>query len=986
MRAYDARTGKLRWTFHTVPQPGEFGYDTWPKDAWTYSGNVASWQGMSLDEQRGIVYVATANPVNMFIGRDRLGDNLFGNSLLALDANTGKRIWHFQTVKHDIWDRDLPSPPSLITVRRDGKNVDAVAITTKTGHVFVFDRTNGTPLFPIEYKKYPASTIAGEVASETQPLPTKPEPFARQLLTADMVTTTNTAGACGGDGAVQEDDQQRAVRPAERRVRTPSASLAWMAERNGAGRRSIRTPVCCTSIRTRWCGCTRWPRIRNPARPSAAKTCTTASARRATAMTGRARRRRFHRSWTSPRRCLWPKCGRLCSTAAAACRGSPRWRPTTPTRSCRTSEMASNQACPSLPTAKPVPWDTQYRFTGHHKFLDIDGYPAITPPWGTLNAINMNTGEYAWKIPLGEYPELVAKGLKDTGSENYGGPIVTAGGLVFIAATNYDKKFRAFDKSTGKLVWETTLPFTGNATPATYEINGRQYIVIATSGAGRAPAQRNTRPPQPGARYIAFALPSQREVDRSTKTRRPRTTIEGAMMVLQFRKFAATTVSAIAFFCLSSALVFAQTTGTVTGTVKDDQGGVIPGATVTLISEARGTSLEAVTTATGDFVFSNITGDTYTVRVSMDGFKTAERRGIAVSPGDRVVVGTLNLEVGTLAETVLVSGEAPMIQSQTGERSFTVAQTQVENLPNTGRNFASFAALVPGVVGTTVSAGGNAAISRLGGGTTNFLLDGVSNVDPGGNGQGLQLNMDAIAEVKVLSSAYQAEYGRSSGLQISGVTKSGTNQFHGSFFDIERNWKVECQLLVERAERHCEACVERAGLRIYGRRPHWEGGRAEQPVLLLRPPVRAAHDGRRCQPVPLAHPARASRGFLPVDRQHRRALPLHQRREHGSALLGCRYTGLLPGWRCPRANSSEPPVSARAQRSEDVSRAEYDRPELQPPDRRAGRQAHDPAADGAGRLPGIWKAADIGTACMPRLPPRSRCQARFRGSTTTSRS
>ena len=246
-------------------------------------------------------------------------------------------------------------------------------------------------------------------------------------------------------------------------------------------------------------------------------------------------------------------------------------------------------------------------------------------------------------------------------------------------------------------------------------------------------------------------------------------------------------MSAIAVLCLSSSLVSAQTTGTVTGSVKDDQGGVIPGATVTLVSETRGTSLEAVTTVTGDFVFSNITGDTYLVRISMDGFKTVERRGIAVSPGDRVVVPTLNLQVGALAETVLVTGDAPMIQSQTGERSFTVAQTQVENLPNTGRNFASFAALVPGVVGTTVSAGGNAAISRLGGGTTNFLLDGVSNVDPGGNGQGLQLNMDAIAEVRVLSSAYQAEYGRSSGLQISGVTKSGTNQFHGSFFDIERN-------------------------------------------------------------------------------------------------------------------------------------------------------------------------------------------------------
>ena len=250
----------------------------------------------------------------------------------------------------------------------------------------------------------------------------------------------------------------------------------------------------------------------------------------------------------------------------------------------------------------------------------------------------------------------------------------------------------------------------------------------------------------------------------------------------------------------------------MTGTVKDDQGGVIPGATVTLVSEARGTSLEAVTTATGDFVFSNIIGDTYTGQ-SLDG-RLQDVRAQGASPSVRAIAwwsGTLNLEVGALAETVLVSGEAPMIQSQTGERSFTVAQTQVENLPNTGRNFASFAALVPGVVGTTVSAGANAAITRLGGGTTNFLLDGVSNVDPGGNGQGLQLNMDAIAEVRVLSSAYQAEYGRSSGLQISGVTKSGTNQFHGSFFDIERNSNVECQLLVERSRTALRSLCRKSG-------------------------------------------------------------------------------------------------------------------------------------------------------------------------------
>src|SRR6266571_1895157 len=260
-------------------------------------------------------------------------------------------------------------------------------------------------------------------------------------------------------------------------------------------------------------------------------------------------------------------------------------------------------------------------------------------------------------------------------------------------------------------------------------------------------------------------------------------------MIRPFRHIACATLAAIGWFCLSSAPALAQTTATVAGTVKDAQGGVIPGATVTLLSEARGTSLDAVTNAHGDFVFSNVIGDTYTVKVSMGGFKTSERKAVAVSPGDRVVVGTLTLEVGTLNETVLVAGEAPMIQSQTGDRSFTVAKTQVENLPNSGRNFASFAALVPGVTSTVVAAGANTALARLGGGTTNYLLDGVSNVDPGGNGQGIQLNMDAIAEVKVLSSAYQAEYGRSSGLQISGVTKSGTNQLHGSFYDLERNSK-----------------------------------------------------------------------------------------------------------------------------------------------------------------------------------------------------
>lgn len=506
IRAYDARTGKLRWRFHTVPHPGEFGYDTWPKDAWTYTGNVASWQGMSLDDPRGIVYVATANPVNMFIGRDRLGDNLFANTLLALDANTGKRLWHFQTVKHDIWDRDLPSPPSLFTVRRDGKNVDAVSITTKTGHVFIFDRVTGTPLFPIEYKKYPASNIPGEVASETQPLPTKPEPFARQLLTADMVTRrTPQAHAAAMAQFKKMVSNGQFVPPSVGKDTVSFPGMDGGAEWGGTAFDPDTGLLYVNSNEMVWL----YALAENP-KPGAAVSG------KDLYNTECASCHRDDRTGAPPAIPSLVDISKRMTVAevrAVVFYGSGRMPgfPTLPPD--HTNAIVSyvrdgvESSVPIPANAKPVPWDTQYRFTGHHKFLDIDGYPAITPPWGTLNAIDMNTGEYAWKIPLGEYPELVAKGMPNTGSENYGGPIVTAGGLVFIAATNYDKKFRAFDKKTGKLVWETTLPFTGNATPATYEISGRQYIVIATSGAGRAPAQRNTRPPQAGGRYIAFALP-----------------------------------------------------------------------------------------------------------------------------------------------------------------------------------------------------------------------------------------------------------------------------------------------------------------------------------------------------------------------------------------------------------------------------------------------------------------------------------------------
>jgi quinoprotein glucose dehydrogenase len=505
IRAYDTRTGKLRWSFHTIPHPGEFGYDTWPKDAWTYSGSANNWAGMSLDEARGIVYVPTGSAASDFVGTNRLGDNLFANSLIALEADTGERIWHFQTVKHDLMDRDLPAPPTLVTVRRDGKTIDAVAQTTKSGFVYVFDRTNGTPLFPIEYRRYPKSDIPGEVAADTQPLPARPAPFARQWLTEDVLTTRtpeahkavlqqfrsirsegqfvpgsvgkDTVAFPGMDGGAEWGGP--AFDPESGLLYVNSNEMVWLyslAEVTPPGAsvsgRDLYLKECATCHRDDRSGAP-------PQFPS---------------LIGVGDRM----SEADVRSIVFYGAGRMPSFATLS-----------PSHVNAIGQYVTRgvETIVPIPARTPSPTDLKYFFTGHHKFLDPEGYPAITPPWGTLNAINLNTGEYAWKIPFGEYPELAEKGLKNTGSENYGGPVVTAGGLLFIAATNFDKKFRAFDKGTGELLWETTLPYPGNATPAVYEIEGRQYVVIAASGAGIRHNERNLRPVQSGAAYIAFALP-----------------------------------------------------------------------------------------------------------------------------------------------------------------------------------------------------------------------------------------------------------------------------------------------------------------------------------------------------------------------------------------------------------------------------------------------------------------------------------------------
>ena len=493
IRAYDVRSGNLRWSFHTIPHPGEFGYDTWPKDAWLRSGAANNWAGMSLDAKRGIVYVPTGSAAFDFYGGDRTGDNLFANCLLALDAETGKRIWHFQAVRHDLWDRDLPAPPALLTVKRGGKEIDAVAQTTKQGFVYLFDRTNGNPLFPIEYHEYPRSNLPGETTALNQPLPVRPAPFARQNLSEELLTH-RTADA---------------HRSAEERFRTFRNEGQFVpfslgkdtvvfpgfdggAEWGGPGIDRETGIIYINSNDVAWTGALAENTGANSPRSIYLGQCgichgenLTASPPAIPSLVGVADR-------------FGP--AELAQTIKNGKGRMPGFPNLTGDQIFALVGYLTSGENKELGSAGPPPVAMKYRLTGYRKFLDPDGYPAVAPPWGTLNAIDLNTGEYVWKIPLGEYPELAAKGMKNTGTENYGGPLVTAGGLLFIGATNFDKKFRAFDKRTGELLWETTLPFAGNATPATYLANGRQFVVIAAGG-GKDPRSGS------GGVYVAFALP-----------------------------------------------------------------------------------------------------------------------------------------------------------------------------------------------------------------------------------------------------------------------------------------------------------------------------------------------------------------------------------------------------------------------------------------------------------------------------------------------
>ena len=487
IRAFDVTTGKQRWIFHTIPQPGEFGYETWPKNSYQISGGANAWAGVTVDTKAGMVFAATGSASFDFYGSSRHGDNLFANCVLALNARTGQRVWHFQTVKHDIWDWDLPAAPSLVTVTRNGRPVEAVAQITKTGYVFVLDRRSGTPLFPIEYRRAMESDVNGERAAATQPHPLKPPPFARQRFSEDLVTTRTPEARAAVLAQVRKLRSGGLFTPPSRDGTIIFPGVDGGAEWGGAAFDpdtallyvnsnempwAVRLiPNSDTAVYNAMCAsCHREDRKGSPAAPS---------------LEGIGERRSRAELTTIVRE----GAGRM---------------PGFPDMGSRNIDdvvdfLITGKDKTSDPAVKKDPNWLNYRIDGYTLLRDPDGYPPITPPWGTLNAIDLNAGTIQWTIPFGEYPELVAKGQRNTGSDNYGGPLVTAGGLLFIGATNFDRKFHAYDKLTGALLWETTLPAAGSATPSTYTLGGRQFVVIVCGGG------KNGAPS--GSSIVAFALP-----------------------------------------------------------------------------------------------------------------------------------------------------------------------------------------------------------------------------------------------------------------------------------------------------------------------------------------------------------------------------------------------------------------------------------------------------------------------------------------------
>ena len=498
IRAYDARSGRMKWAFHTIPYPNEPGAETFPPNAREFLGAANSWAGLTLDEKRGLLFVPTGSTAFDFYGANRAGDNLYANCLIALEAGSGRKIWHYQVIRHDLWDRDLPAPPSLVTVRREGREIDAVAQITKSGHVYVFERGTGRPLFPIEEVKVPQEAVEGEVPAKSEPLPLAPPPFARQSISeADLTDRTPEAHQAALE-------RYRTLKKGSQFMPPSLEGTLIVPGYDGGGEWGGST----------WDPETRLLYVNANEMPGIIRLIPRAEA--AEKSTGRTLYLRYcascHRPDLSGSGNEVPALTNIASrrnvddVINVIRRGSARMPGFGDIGESAVTAIARYLMTGEAKEASAVERDPRislkYTLDGYVWFQDAQGYPAVKPPWGTLTAINLDDGSFAWRQPFGEYPELAQKGMGKTGSQNYGGSVATAGGLLFIGATLFDNKLHAFDKRTGELLWETVLPAAAASAPAVYETGGREFILIGAGGGkfgGRS-----------GGTYHAFALPAEK--------------------------------------------------------------------------------------------------------------------------------------------------------------------------------------------------------------------------------------------------------------------------------------------------------------------------------------------------------------------------------------------------------------------------------------------------------------------------------------------